>query len=374
MPNPVEDNIVPPPTTPIEIGLEPAQNGLISLHSLLLSEKYSGLPDWVTNTASALTSEEWDDHKLVFIGLYYTLVPQESWPSFSAYVESLENADPVTLRDRMLNKYAQFPPKDGEKTKSPTADAPPVDWDHVLQDADTYLAVLTERFGADHVDSEIETRAYSYVIDPPAMQTLIVSHLRHMWDKHLGNEWERVEPMLLDAVKAFQQVDFSSMSKMEAAQLIVESIADEKEEWLQKRLGECQQVTFVPSAHVGPYVLTVDSGDDLWVMFGARPPVGITIDAPDLSRADIVTQLNALADDTRLRILKLISDQGELRSQEVMEALDLSQSAASRHLKQLSATGYLRARRCNGAKCFRFNSQRVSDTLQSLSNFFLLGE
>jgi DNA-binding transcriptional ArsR family regulator len=156
--------------------------------------------------------------------------------------------------------------------------------------------------------------------------------------------------------------------------LVVESVADEKEEWLRKRIEECQNVVFVPSAHIGPYVLTVENDDALWVMFGARLPVGIQFDAPDLSRAEIVTQLNALADDTRLQILKLISDKGELRSQEVMKALDLSQSAASRHLKQLCATGYLRARRCNGAKCYRFNPERVSDTLHSLSNFFLLGE
>ena len=374
MPNPVDEMLVPPPTPTMTFGLEPAQNGLISLHALLLAKKYSGLPDWVTNTTIALTAEEWSDHQLVFVGLYYTLVPQESWPSFPAYVNALQSSDPVTLRDRMLNKYAQFPPKHGKKTSGITTEATPVDWDHVLRDADTYLAFLSERFGADHIVTEIETRAYSYVIDPPAMQTLIVSHLRHMWNEYLGSEWERVEPMLRDSVKAFQQVDFGRMSKLEAAELVVESVADEKEEWLRKRIKESQQVTFVPSAHIAPYVLTVENNKALWVMFGARLPVGIQFDAPDLSRAEIVTQLNALADDTRMQILKLISDKGELRSQEIMDALDLSQSAASRHLKQLCATGYLRARRCNGAKCFRFNSERIGDTLQSISNFFLLGE
>ena len=83
-------------------------------------------------------------------------------------------------------------------------------------------------------------------------------------------------------------------------------------------------------------------------------------------------RLNALADDTRLRILKLISEKGELRSQDIMQSLDLSQSAASRHLKQLSATGYLFERRHSGAKCYKLNPQRIKDTLQAVS-IFLLG-
>jgi DNA-binding MarR family transcriptional regulator len=54
-----------------------------------------------------------------------------------------------------------------------------------------------------------------------------------------------------------------------------------------------------------------------------------------------------------------------------MERLDLSQSATSRHLKQLSATGYLSERRCNGAKCYALNPERLENTLKAISNFLL---
>ena len=82
-------------------------------------------------------------------------------------------------------------------------------------------------------------------------------------------------------------------------------------------------------------------------------------------------RLSALADDTRLHILKLVSEKGEQRSQDIMEHLELSQSASSRHLKQLSATGYLIERRCNGAKCYELNAERIEDTLQALGNYLL---
>ena len=96
---------------------------------------------------------------------------------------------------------------------------------------------------------------------------------------------------------------------------------------------------------------------------------GATVDAPDLSRNEIVVRLNALADDTRLRILRYIADNGEQRSQDIINELNLSQSAASRHLKQLSATGYLTEHRCEGAKCYSLGEERLRDTFQAVLAF-----
>jgi DNA-binding transcriptional ArsR family regulator len=90
---------------------------------------------------------------------------------------------------------------------------------------------------------------------------------------------------------------------------------------------------------------------------------------PELSRAELLVRLGALADDTRLSILKLVADQGESRSQDIMQALDLSQSGASRHLQQLAAAGFLHERRCNGAKCYALNGDRIDATLQALGSF-----
>jgi DNA-binding transcriptional ArsR family regulator len=173
--------------------------------------------------------------------------------------------------------------------------------------------------------------------------------------------------LLQDAVMAFQQVDFSGMSRLEAAQLITGQ-ASVGERW-RSALEDMERVVFVPSAHLGPYVRTFRSSTALWVFFGARIPEGVRFDSPDLSRAEILVRLGALADDDRLRILRLVSEEGELRSQDIIETLDLSRSAASRHLRQLSATGYIAVRRCSGAKCYKLNPERIRDTLQAVSTF-----
>lgn len=366
MPSPDQDLIVMPDVPPISVSLEPAQNLLYSLVLLTKAEQTGGLGDWVPRTAAALTPAERETNDLVIIGLYYTLVPEQSWPSFPAYVDYLSRSNPIALRDKMLDAYASFPLL-GHKGQEREAKPASADVQAALASADAYVDFLRERFDADHLDEELEARAYSYVLDPPAMQDLIVSHLQKMWEKYLAPEWEHVKPLLQEAVTAFQQIDLSAMSKLEAAQLVTgQTLAEEK--W--KCMLE-QRIIFVPTAHAGPYLGKLWSKGTLWVLFGARVPEGIQIHAPALSRAEIIMRLNALTDDNRLRILKLVSEEGEQSSQDIMQHLGLSQSATSRHLKQLSASGYLFERRCDGAKCYELNPERVKNTLQAVSTFLL---
>jgi ArsR family transcriptional regulator len=68
--------------------------------------------------------------------------------------------------------------------------------------------------------------------------------------------------------------------------------------------------------------------------------------------------MNALADDTRLRILEILTKHDELCAQDIIEELGLSQSSVSRHLSQLSATGFLVERRRDVNKCYSLNVDR----------------
>lgn len=373
MPVPEPDLIVVPPVPSIGVALEPAHSALGSLVSLIKADEYSGFAEWVTRTAAALTPEQWHTHRLVMIGVHFAIVPDRSFPSFPAYVDHLAALDPVVLRNRVFSAYAQVS-KHEEccAPPDPTAAQTSVDIAPLLEDVDVFLEFLKERFPVEHMDLEIESEAHRYLNDPPALQELIVSHFRNMWEEFLSPEWERVMPMAQTSVDAFQHVDFGDLSRFEAAQLVLgREIGKEEGEFWRTAFEETERLIFVPSAHLGPYVGKFRSGDTLWVVFGARIPEGVQIDAPDLSRAEILVRLSALADDTRLRILALISGEGELRSQDIMANLQLSQSAASRHLKQLSATGYLSERRCEGAKCYTLNQKRVEDTLRAVSAYLL---
>jgi DNA-binding CsgD family transcriptional regulator len=364
MPDP--DLFIAPDIPPVTISLEPALNAILSILLLIKTDKLSGLDDWVVRTANALTPKEREVLRLIAIGFHYALVPERRWPSFPAYLEHLETCEPGDLRDKLLRFYARVSPTSDGVCKGMAPEPLPIDRDAILHDAHTYVNFLAERFGRQHVDEALESRAYSYVVDPPAMQELIVSHLRAIWERHLAAEWERVQPMLQDAVSAFRQIDLHGMTKRQAAEEIAGRALEEK--W-QASFEPASRIVFVPSAHVGPYLLMFCSGDVLSVAFGARLPKGVQISAPDLSRAEILVRLNALSDDNRLRILRLIAEQGEQRSTDIISHLGLSQSTASRHLKQLVAIGYLQERRCNGAKCYKLCPEQISDTLGAISSF-----
>jgi DNA-binding transcriptional ArsR family regulator len=367
MPAPDPDFIVAPTGSLVSVALEPAQNALNSLLLLVKADKLSGLDEWVIRTSGALTPEQRHNNRLVLIGLHYAVVPDRSWSSFPAYVDHLAAQAPTIMRDRIFNAYVQFP-EDGEccGPPDPTQEQESIDTAPLLQSVDTFLEFLSKRFPAESLDYEIESEAHRYLNDPPAMQSLVVSHFKSMWEGFLAPEWDRVAPMLRASADAFQQLDLNELSKLEAAQVVLGRDLDEH--W-ERVLEQTERLIFVPSAHVGPYVGKFRSGDRLWVLFGARIPEGVQVDVPDLSRAEILVRLNALADDTRLRILKLVSEGGEQRSQDIMARLELSQSAVSRHLKQLSATGYLDERRCEGAKCYTLNPKRIEDTLRAISVF-----
>ncbi len=361
MPAPVQEVLVRPAAPSIRMSLEPTINAFHSLLLLAKTAEVAGFSDWVTETILAMSSMERRRHNLVMIGFFFAVQPDRSWPSFPAYIDHLEALPPLAFRDKLMNAYLNLPCQmEANGTNYE-------DFEAILASADTFLEFLSQRFSAEHVDPELETQAYAYISDPPSMQSMAVTHMRHMWDKYLYDEWMRAKPMLQDAVAAFKQVDFEQMSQIEAAEFITgQSIGDGK---LRQLLEKAESLIFVPSAHVGPYLSKFKYGNVYGILFGARLPEGTEYYAPDLSRAEILVRLGALADDTRLRILRLISEDGEKRSKEIMRELELSQSAASRHLKQLSATGYLTERRCEGAKCYDINDERVDNTLRALSAY-----
>ena len=357
-------NVISAPEDTIQIGLEPTLNALQSLLLLTQADDLSGLGDWVIRTDQALSQEQRQRHFLVMIGFYNIVIPHRSWSNFASYLEQLKSMSPLQMRDTLMETYLKMPCKQGTTDDLQNAK------ETALASQENYLQFLRERFDEMHIFPEVEKQAYRYLQDPPVMKDLVVSHLQSMWDQFLAPEWQRVKPMLQESVEAFRRLDYSGLSKLEAARLITGHKFDE-EKWI-THMDMAEQVLFVPNSHIGPYTGVFHVKDKLVLFFGARHPDGVFQEAPDLSRAEILVRLSALADDSRLRILKYISENGEQRSQDIMQALDLSQSAASRHLKQLSATGYLNERRCEGAKCYDLNPERLDDTLQAIRSFLLM--
>lgn len=348
----------------ITIALEPALNLLSSMLLLNSVETLSGLDEWVSGTAARLSPAQLHRNQVVLEGLYHAVFPERRWPSFTAYLDDLAATEPRVLRDRLMwyitrpSKQALGPGGLPEQRAEPAV---------LLGSLDAYLDHLRAYFS--EFDPAIETEAHALLNDPPAMHDLIVGHLREMWPI-VAPEWERVQPLLQESASALGQLDVARMSAEAAFRTIAGQAVDEK--W-GRLIASAAQIIFVPSAHLGPYLRVFKNRRDIWVLFGARLPDGATSGYAALSRSDLLVRLGALTDDTRLRILALLSQHDELCAQDIMSSLDLTQSAASRHLRQLSATGYVTERRREIAKCYSLNRDRLGDTFRALERFLAQG-
>ena len=347
------------------VRIEPAINAFGSMLLVAKAEDEPGIHEWVTRIRSQMSEEERFRHKLVTIGFHYSIMPQTAGGSFESYLDALESTPPSVLRERLLNAYADIC-----LTKEAQADAnEPVDWDEVLVSARSYVAFLRNRFGAELTDEVMEARAYEYVLEPVALKKLLTEHIRWFWKNHLQAEWNRVRPMLEESERAFNQVDYSDMTRMEIIEFITGKEINEAK-WGDALLT-AKEVIFIPNAHYGPYMRTTRISDNFYIYFGAHLPEGSDVRVPELDRTEIVSRISALADDTRLQILQMIAERGEMRSQEIMEAINLSQPSVSRYLSQLTAAGYLQERRANGAKAYILNRDRIEKTLKAVRAFLL---
>jgi ArsR family transcriptional regulator len=349
------------------LALNPVQD---LLHSLVLLVRCdaSTANEWAARTTPEMTPEECETNRLVVIGYHYAVVPERSWSSFPAYLDHLERLDPAALRQRLLNAYASMPvlgePQSDQMVVSPQG----TDFQAMCASPEAYLDFLRQRFEPKYVDEDLERQAFHHLQNPQEMHRLVTSHLRHMWQKYLSPEWEHLRPALISSLRLMQQVPLDGATRQQAYQALTgEEVIPGS--WLDNMLAQAARLTFCPSAHSGPRPGKIHYTGSLWVLCPIDAAKAGQVLAPQMTGAEIITRLNALADANRLNMLRLVAERGELCSPEIITELEISQSAASRHLAQLTAAGFLSERRCDGSKCYTLNPERVEELFQSLMGY-----
>jgi DNA-binding transcriptional ArsR family regulator len=310
--------------------------------------------EWVKQTVTELSPAQLHTQGLLDQILYSAYEPDEDYISFQAYLDHLAGREPNLMRNRFLTHMF---PNIGEAYAERNQ----------LMNLETFIAEI-DRSEMDHViEDDLFAEAYALLSDLSAMRGMILSHLTTMWREFLAVEWERNKAFLNQVVESFQRFDFSGQNAYEAIQSITGR--DVRGSW-QKVLSPVETLVFIPSPHIGPYLLHYAYGPVVRIVFGARLPQVATSGVTKLTRTDMLVQLRILADDTRLRILELLFKEGELFSQEVVTRLNLSKSSGSRHLSQLSATGYLvEHQRTGKAKSYALNPDSFRAILDFLERY-----
>ena len=194
----------------------------------------------------------------------------------------------------------------------------------------------------------------------------VAATLEYLWTHHLRDEWYAVRGTIEEAVDAFRSVPFQTGTTIERLKLITDR--DEfPQEW-NPIIRDARQIVFVPSVHIGPYMLLFDfDGTTAWIVGHARVPEGSPVRSSALDRSDLLIRLEALSDEARLRILEMAARDGEVTTQDVMNELSLSQSSASRHLTQLGATGLVHVDGSVRTKRYRINEARIRDVCTAIA-------
>jgi DNA-binding transcriptional ArsR family regulator len=348
--------LLAPGTVDVKFALDPVYNNLASLYMLTLAET-PGVDEWVKDTAAALTAAQMRTHRVVKIVLYSAYEPDEDWPSFPAYLDALTERDPTLLRTRFL---AHMFPDTGEEYASRDR----------MMDLETFIDQI-DRSELDHkIEHDLFAEAHALLCDPESLRDTIVSHLTAMWHEHLAAEWERNKATLQQVVVAFQGHTYAGMTAYEAIRTVTGREAHGN--W-QEMLAKTETLVFIPSPHIGPYLMHYAYPPVTRMLFDAHRPQAAR-GVADLTQTELLVQLRTLADETRLSILDLLLREGELCAQDIIARLDLAKSSGSRHLSQLSAAGYLRERQGTGkAKCYAINPDRFRETLRFLERYIEQG-
>ena len=215
--------------------------------------------------------------------------------------------------------------------------------------------------------------------DPSAFATEFCSFLAAYWEAAFGAEWQRVESTLSHAIAEAGRVLAADGIWPVLGRLPGNCRTDPDRDELLIDLPHDHDVVvsaenpllLVPSVFVWPHLRV--NCDPPW-------PTALVYAAPSLAReaqprippAELLRILRAVADDTRLRVLKLIAERPRT-TQELGPLVGLSNAGLSKGLRRLAEAGLITARRQGYYVVYSLDESRVRGAATALGDFLDLG-
>jgi DNA-binding transcriptional ArsR family regulator len=368
------NTVLPPEPVAGVVTLAPAYNVLTTMALINKIEETSELDKWIARTVAKLDEESLARQHLVFWGLGLESLANAvdldlSTSEFPDYLDALKEADPHQLRDNIWQNIQHSSHVQIIVDGSPE----PVPND-ILASKEGYVSFYSEALkklatANKRVPRETYARVHDLLTNPQALRNLLATHLGQLWEGHVAAEWQRIRPLLQDTVDAFQQINLQNLTVFDMIQTVTRR--DLRTIFNEDVLLGFRQIQFVPSIHNGPYVMWSGKNDTFRLTFSAYIPQGISSrSAPQLNQTALLNRLKALADENRIKILDALRQEGEMSTQEMMEQLQLSKSALSRHLRQLRANSFIIERRVEGGvkKLYRLDPENGEKTLAGLAD------
>jgi DNA-binding transcriptional ArsR family regulator len=302
--------------------VQPAYDLVISLAAAADPERYDLPQSFGREVRSALPASVRRDLRTFFgdpaplgnnpVGLI-PLLPSADPESF---IQALEDLDPAEFAVRLIAHATAERPLLNALRRAARGRASEDDNRIIAQDRAARKA-------------DTRKRMLQILAAPIEMQARYVALLRAHLAGPFGTQYPEIVPVVSQRAKQGRRV----IGKLPAKEVVARVTGG-----FTLRSQSIRSVTLVPSYYVYPFVIVVNAGRDVVLVYGARS----SEDAPRHPvSAQTVRVLKALADETRLRILGLLA-QRPMYGQQIAEALGLTHPTVSHHMALLRIAGLTR--------------------------------
>ena len=342
---------------------------LLHVISLVIDAPWiEGLDQWVYATHAALPPTLKSDmqtgliliQKSDTLALWMHQLPLDAPPhqDFAAFIAWLDGFDAENFRDLIestLEHLAEYLCQE-EGSEQPPALS--------VEQPEGLKPLLSEKLSEGQAE-----RALRLVRSPSELKAQFISLLTRFWEQFYREEYQRCLPLMERSVAYHRNQNYSG-----DFDTIFTAVTGRRPLKDRDSYDDAERVVFFPSCHIGPYVTIQDARAlrPVVILHYNCRPTGAPERGPEQDQVpavqDLFPPLKALSDETRLQILTLL-DGRELYAQEIVDLLDISQSAVSRHLKLMLSGGLLTVRRQDSMKYFSINEETLAALADRLRGF-----
>jgi DNA-binding transcriptional ArsR family regulator len=200
---------------------------------------------------------------------------------------------------------------------------------------------------------------------PQVLKKRLIHLLRRFWEIFYEQDFQTQREALNHSVAYHRQQTYPQNFGDLFRQVTGRGLPAVTRSYVQEHLRGIERVIFTPCAHLGLYFQITLSPPTLVVAFNYRTTPAQ--EKEDTVAIELFPPLKALADETRLHILALLQEK-EMCAQEIIEAVDLSQSTVSRHLQLLERTELVTTRPVRRVKYYSINRSRGREITAALQH------
>jgi DNA-binding transcriptional ArsR family regulator len=286
--------------------------------------------------------------------------PTGGYATFDSDVERLLALDDETIRYEFTAPFA------GQTAIS----------EEYSPDDERWRAVALERAETAGVDG-LARLAFN---SPRRLIERFCGMLEAYWTAAFAAEWRRIEPEIAASIehggRELAAVGLYGFLESLGLEIRVDRAAQRfsfaRLHQHVVEIGPDEQLVLNPSYYLWPHVRV--NCEAPWPYQVAYPtPFSRRRARLDLPPAELVRPLKALAHDLRLEIIRLVAERPR-STQELAPLLRLSESAASKHLRQLSDAHILSSTRDGYYVLYRLEQERLDSIASALRAFVLGGE